>query len=215
MNSNKMKHVSIEEIKSGLLIILFLTLLFSGFYFLNAIQKMKHNQVVMSEYTEKIQMKEDLYRSNFELNIKIAGLKTSDVYCIESQKEGKLLSGMVKDKPVLIYRFTGSNCKTCYIDVLKDLQSELSDSFSLGKIRALSSQLTERDLLILKRTYNIKFPIYLIPPKSFNWIAEDYNVPYFFVLHPDMKISHIYVPNNSYPEINKQYLEDVKIFISE
>jgi len=215
MTSKETKLIRKEDIKSVLLTILFLALLFSFFYFLNVIQKMKQNQIVFAEFTSKIQMKEDFYRTNFELNFEMSGLKTPDIYCEDSPKERKFLSEMVKDKSFLIYRFTGNSCKTCYTDALTELQNELAESFGFDKIRALSSQLTKRDLLILTRTYNIQFPIYLIPPKSFDWVAEDYGNPYYFVLHPDMKISHIYVPNKSYPELNKQYLEGVKRFLSD
>jgi hypothetical protein len=176
---------------------------------------MKQDQVALTEFTAKIQMEEALYQSNFELNIKMAGLKTPDTYCVESQRGGRLLSDMVKDKPLLIYKFSGNNCNTCYIDILTKLQSELPDNFGFDKIRALCSQLTERDLLILKRTYKIKFPIYIIPSKSFDWIVEENNVPYFFVLCPDMKILHIYVPNKDYPELTQKYIEDVKKFLLE
>jgi hypothetical protein len=57
--------------------------------------------------------------------------------------------------------------------------------------------------------------VYYIDNDSFSWKIEELYKPYCFVLHPNMKISHIYVPNKDYPELNKQYFEGVKRFLSE
>ena len=170
---------------------------------------MKQDQTNMTDFAAQIQEKEDFFRSNFELNIRMTGLKASDKYCMESQNKGEMLSEMAKDKPLLIYRFTGSNCKTCYTDVFIELQDEISDNYILSHLIALCSNLTEREILRLKKTYKIQFPIYLIIPDSFDWILENENVPYFFVLHPNMNISHIYMPNKAYPKLNRQYLEEI------
>ena len=43
-----------------------------------------------------------------------------------------------------------------------------------------SSNNTERELLICNNTHNITFPIYLIPEKTFNRMAEENYAPYFF-----------------------------------
>lgn len=204
-----------KNIQSTIIIVL-CTFTFSiCFYFLNELQKMKHNYNSNSKFTTKIQMKEDFLRLNFELNLKMTGLKAPDTDCVEVQKMRKNLYDIVNDKPLLIYRLNGSNCTTCNNDVLLQLKNELLSIFSDDKMIVLSSQHGKRDLLIFKRKNNIKFPIYLIPEKSFDWIVEEHSVPYFFVLHHDMKISHIYVPNNDYTDLNKLYLEEVKRFLSD
>lgn len=119
---------------------------------------------------------------------------------------------MSKDKPVLIYWFSRESCYECYVDALmeleKEIQKEVSENGDFVKI--LCSYETERELMILRRTYRFSLPIYKIPPNSFNWTAEERNVPYFFVLHPDMKISHIFVPDRENPEFSRQYLESMK-----
>ena len=69
--------------------------------------------------------------------------------------------------------------------------------------------------MIFKNIQKIKIPTYFIPSDTLNWKAEESGKPYYFVLHPDMKISHIYVPDKNFPEQNKHYLEGVKRFLSE
>ena len=206
--------MQMKNTKSFFLLTICSIALFFGFYFLNEMQKTKQNQVAFSKFIAKIQVEADLYRMNYELNIKMTGLKAPEVHCEESQNERRDLSYMVKDKPLLIYRFEGSNCTPCLEDILKELLIQLSNSIDPDNVRMLVSRLTGRELKSFKRTHNIQIPIYIIPDESFDWIAEKNNRPYFFVLHPDMKISHIYVPNKDFPELNKQYLEDVKSFLS-
>jgi hypothetical protein len=203
-----------KAVKSPLTIALLITLLSSIFYFQNRIAKMKHNQVMFSEFLNEIQAKQVFYSTNFELNLKMTGLQAPDVVFTVSQRESGVLSAMVKNKPLLIYRFSGSNCKSCYSDDLTTLQAEMPED-SPDWVRILSSQLQERELLILKRTHNVTIPIYIIQPKSFNWEVEEMNVPYFFVLHPDMTVSQIFVPDTNYPEVSKQYFESVKRLLTE
>jgi len=62
---------------------------------------------------------------------------------------------------------------------------------------------------------NIELPIFKIPQDAFNWILEDYGKPYYFVLHPDLTVSDIYIPDNAFPELNKQYFERVKKLLSD
>jgi hypothetical protein len=199
--------------KSFLILILLIALLFLSFYFPNEVEKMKNSQVKLSESLGEMQVKQDFYSENFELNMKMTGRPAPDIYCTVNQREGSLLSQMVKSKPLLIFRFSNNNCKICYSDALTALQTEMPED-SPDWVRILSSQLTERELLILKRTHNLKIPTYIISPQSLDWDVEKMNVPYFFVLHRDMKISNIFVPDKNYPEVSKQYFEGVKRFLS-
>jgi hypothetical protein len=174
---------------------------------------MRHAWNSLSEFTANVQEKEEFYRLHFDLNNKMAGLIAPDVFCIKSSTEENLLSEMVKDQPLLIYRYTHKNCNTCYLEELKALQEDFPDCFDF--ISVLCSYQSDKELLIHKRTHKIKLSLYNVPFDAFNWIVEDYNEPYYFVLHPNMKISNIYVPNKAYPEMNKMYLEGIKRFLSD
>ena len=139
------------------------------------------------------------------------------MFCMISYTEGRLLSKMVKDKPVLIYWFTSQSCKECNIDALKELEKEIQKDASANRdfFIILCSNETERDLMILRRTYKFSLPVYKIPADAMNWAMEESNKPYYFVLHPNMKISHIYVPDKEHSDLNKQYLEGVKRFLQD
>ena len=185
------------------------------FYFQNMNTKLKHeyNQLSKLRLFNHSNETYEFIKFNFDLNYSMTGLVATNILCIEGDKYNHLLSDIVKQRPVLIYRFSENSCNPCYIEELDYLQSILTEKCNY--IHLLCSYKYPRDLLVLRKSNNIKLPACLIPFDSFEWIAEESNKPYYFVLHPNMKISHIYVPDTDFPELNKQYLEGVKRFLSE
>ena len=147
------------------------------------------------------------------LNYQMTGLIAPDVLCEEWKNETKPLSELVNLKPLLIYRYTELHCNTCYETEIEALKEEFSDTSNLVSI--ICSYHIERNFTLFKRMNEIKIPLYRIAMDTLKWPAEKYSNPYYFILHPDMKISHVYVPNKAYPEINRQYLKSVKSFLSE
>ncbi len=202
-----------KDIKKLLLIVLCIIVLFLCFYFPNKIVEIKHAHGSLSEFVADVQMKEEFHQLNFELNHKMTGLIAPDVFCAKNGNDGELLSKMPDNRPLLIYRYTHKSCTPCYVEDLEMLQSAFSDNVEL--LRVLCSYQTERDFVVFKKIHQTKLPAYHIPVHAFDWTVENYEKPYCFVLHPDMKISHVYVPNKVYPAFNKQYLEGVKRFLSE
>ena len=199
--------------KSLLLLCACVVIMFFGFYFPNKITELKHTLDILTKTTAKVQAEEDFYRSNFELNSTMTGLIAPDVLCAEYYKDSIYLSVMAKEKPVLIYRFTEQGCNPCYTEELNSLQQILPENVDYAIV--LCSYHTGRNLMYFKKINDLKLPAYLVRFDAFGWIAEESHKPYYFILHPDMKISHIHVPDSDYPELNKQYLEGVIRFLSE
>lgn len=202
-----------KDIKSPLIIVSFSIILFTLFYLLNKIQKLKQDQVTLTENFVKLQIAEDFYHSYFDNNMQMTAIIADDIFCKVNQNNGELLSEIVRNNSILMFWFSGSTCTDCYTNLLTELHSVLSDSFCINKIRGFCSHLTEGELLKLKRVNKIKFPIYQIPSNSFEWIVGKNIGSFFFILSPNMKISHIYVPDKDFPEPNKKYLEVVKNFL--
>ena len=198
--------------KSLLLLCACVVILFLGLYFPNKIMEIKHTLDLLIKTTAETQAKEDFYRSNFELNSTMTGLTAPDVLCTEYRKDSIFLSVMAKESPLLIFRIIEKGCTSCNVEQLSTLQQILPENIDYAIV--LYSNQKSRDLLFFKKSHKY-LPIYLIPFDAFGWIAEESQKPYYFVLNPDMKISHIYVPNKDYPELNEQYLEGVKRFLSE
>jgi len=194
-------------------LILVSVIIFLLFYFPNKITKMKHTQDILSEFTSGSQIKEEFYNFNFEINNKMTGLTSPDIICKENKTDEVKLSALVEKKPLLLYRYADINCNTCYEAELKALQEEFSESPNL--VSVICSYRVDQEFIVFKKINKIRVPLFRIDPDAFSWDVENYLNPYYFVLHPDMKISHIYVPNKVFPELNKQYLEGVKRFLSE
>jgi len=204
-----------KDIKTFLLIIICTIFLLFLFYYKNKITEKDNAYGILSHFTASVQMRDEIYYFNFELNNKMTGLFAPNIYYSETKdnKKGNYLVDFVKNKPILIYRYSDINCTTCYETEIKELQAEFINNPELSII--LCSYRIDQEFLVFKRINQIKLSLYRINSDAFDWEVEKYGNPYYFVLHPNMKISHIYVPNKSYPELNKQYLEGVKRFLSE
>ena len=107
---------------------------------------MKQNQDAIAEYTAIAQLNEYFYHSNFEVNTSMMGLIVPDLLCIESQNRGELLSEMVKEKPLLVFRLIESSCKPCYIDFLTLLYifSAYLDTFIFHNLRCFYIRISNR-----------------------------------------------------------------------
>jgi hypothetical protein len=160
------------------------------FYYPNKITRLEQADKVMSEFTVNMQIREDFYNLNFDMDRKMTGLKAPDILCTGWRKNAGQLSELTKGRPVLIFKYSELNCSTCYEESIKELQDIFRDFPESARI--ICAYNIERDFIAFKKINIIKLDIYRISHDSFNWIAEEYNNPYYFVLHPDMKISNIY-----------------------
>jgi len=211
---NKSENVK-KDIKQGILVISCVIISLGLFYYMNKTIELKHeyDQLMESGLCTHDHSKGEFYEFNFEMNCKMTGIVAPNILCSESDKDDHILSDIVKQGPMLVYRFSDNNCTPCFIEELDSLQLILPEKCDY--IHLLCSYKSPRELKILRITNNVKLPAYVIPFDAFDWPAEENKKPYYFVLHPDMKISHIYVPDKKYPELNKQYLEGIKRLLSE
>jgi len=201
-----------KSIKTILLIVACATIIFLSFYLLNNMLEIKHEQARVFELNAKMQMKNEFYYLNFDINNQMTGKNAPNIFCFENRNKENYLSELVQEKSLLIYRYTHKDCNTCYESEIQSLQEVFKDSIELTSI--LCSYYAIKDYLAFKKMVKVKTHIYHISFGAFDWIAEDCNKPYYFVLHPDMKISHVYVPSQEFPEYNKHYLEIIKRLLS-
>lgn len=199
--------------KSLLIILVCVVFLFLIVYFPNIVTEKNSAYRQLLEFSSKIQMNEAVYLFNFEMNNKMTGLIVPNIPIFARNNEygTGFLYDVVSNNPILIYRYGEIKCTSCFETEFKNFQMEFEGKPTLASI--LCSYEDEREFRTFIRLNQIKLPMYRIPQDAFNWEIEQYGNPYYFVLHPDMKISHIYVPNKDYPELNRQYLEGVKRFL--
>ena len=196
----------IKNYKITLLIVCCIVSLFFVFYSLNKMQEMRHIQSSLSD----LQIKEDFYSNNFKIGCLMSGAYAPDISYLEEVHEIKI-SELAKDRPVLICLYK-TECSACDKVELKELHYIFKDIPETVYI--LCPHFIKRDVYVYTKKNNINISVFGISSDLFNWIAEEYNKLYYFVLHPDLRISHFYFPDKQYPEINKQYLELVKSYLS-
>jgi len=54
---------------------------YMSFYFLNKITELKQTQKIISDFAADVQLREEFYKINFELNCKMTGDSTPDIVC--------------------------------------------------------------------------------------------------------------------------------------
>lgn len=143
------------------------------------------------------------HKTNHELNNKLKGQIVPDVQCVNSDKT-ILISELVNSGPILIFRYSDINCSSCVDSELYNLNY----FFKLlkNKVILLCSYEHESNIKNFKQKNRLCFPIYNIKFKIFPWENELYDRPYYFVLHPGMKVSDFYIPEIADPEGTKKYL---------
>lgn len=200
-----------EKRKITLLTTACIILFFFSFYLLNKNKKTDRVQSNLTNLVSDLQIKQDFYYHNFKIGSEMNGLYAPDITCLENHHEKKI-SELGQGKPILICLYK-IECSACDKNELKELQDAFKDTPESAYI--LCSHLIKRELYVYARKNQVKIPILGIAADLFNWIAENYDKPYYFVLHPNLKISHVYFPSKDYIELNKHYLEGVKRFLSD
>ena len=197
MNS---KNILILLLSIATLLLLFLTL-----YFLNENIKVENSNRQLSAQVATMAAKE----FNYDLDKAMTGTKAPDVLCISPEDYEKYLSALLNGRTVLVYRYIQvGGCRPCYEAQIELIQREFQDSAQ--SVVILASYNSRRDFFLSIRGQELGVPIYLIPIDAFTWQAEELNTPYFFVLHSNMRISNIFVPDVREPELTVRYLESIR-----
>lgn len=184
--------------------LLSIMILYFTFFLLNNEDAFKNNQ-------RDKQIMEGYLSHYFLLNSEIMGVKINDLEC-ETEKSNLSLSNLVKDKPILIYRYSDTSCQPCIDEHLILLKKNFKES---DPIIILGSFQSRKYYLIIKKNKVRDFVLYSIPINSLNIDIDQYGLPYCFILHPNMKISNVFIPDQNNPEYTRQYFEAVKRFLDD
>ena len=189
------------------LIIFLLSVLFTLSLFILNNRKSSLSTPAISEY--------EIYfrKMNKELSQKFSGKHVDNISCMDSMHNTFHLLDLIKNKKTLIFHFSEHNCSVCYEDEIRTLQAFFINNSS--SVIILCSYEAYHNFLVFLKTNQIRFPIYRIEHGIIGGELENYDYPYYFVLHSDLTVSDIHIPDESYPESNKQYLEGVKRYLSE
>lgn len=177
-------------------------------FYLNSKTEVTSSEIQQEQLAKENEISEKLCRMNFEYNYSMLGLSAPDV----PFKTGHLSVLVANNKSKLMYRYKDINCHTCYDTELKNLNVVFNNEYDKAVI--LCSYRNERDFIVFKKMNFIKFLIFKIDAAAFDWPVENHPSPYYFVLHPDMSVSNVFIPEKSRPELTELYLTGVKRLLS-
>lgn len=162
----------------------------------------------------KLSVKEvsQLYLINQDINNENLGYKLPDI-----QLQFGSLSSFIKNrnKPILIFRIKETHCNTCVQHALNILSEVFDDN--MENIMIVGSYTLTRNLkIVLNQKLKTDCIIQNETSKIFaNKELERYESPYFFILHQNMRISNIFMPDLTFPKLEEQYLKGVKQLLSD
>lgn len=154
----------------------------------------------------------ELYQMGKDVNEHLTGRQVADVNCADSIGNIVKLSDLIANKSVLIYHYSELHCSSCYESFLRFLGNNVHDNNL--PIIILGSYLSFRHFSVYIKRNVYMLPIYRVEHNPFQWELDNMNVPYCFVLNPDMTSSYFYIPRDEFPETNKLYLERVRTLLS-
>lgn len=116
--------------------------------------------------------------------------------------------------PLLVFRFNEFHCDNCIISCIEQIKtSRITDN-----IIGLASYNNVRMLNIIKKKYNIPFPVYLMPindQEMLSDLKEKSEYPYLFLLDTDFRANYLFSPSQLYPDIFEKYLENISQILYE
>lgn len=148
---------------------------------------------------------------NFNINIEECGTQVRIKDSLEQEKITALFKNI--NKPMLIFRFKETNCHLCIeneFQIMRCCVSDIKNNCAL-----LGSFEHQRELKVFMKLKGISFFSNNVSNEIFsNWPIEQYEMPYYFVLYPDMKVSNFFIPDKAYPGLTQKYLKGVKRLIN-
>lgn len=113
--------------------------------------------------------------------------------------------------PQLILRFSFRNCDQCKVSAFY-LLDKLRRKWGADRIAALGTFLSDRDFKVFQNAeqrFTLDFK--QVPEQHFGLhLEQDAAYPFFFVLHPDGRITHVFVPVKEDVERSLRYLNFIE-----
>jgi hypothetical protein len=145
-------------------------------------------------------------------SVKYNGLRLDDVYLSDRNDSVYSIKEVAKGDKVLVLRYSYIDCGSC-VDSLIKQTNNLSEILGREKIVILAKYNSRIDYINFIRLNNIKNNIYNI--KDSLSVADELNVPYFFVLEKNMTTSNFFIPRKEFSKLTEDYLHAIENILTE
>ncbi|TCC90594.1 hypothetical protein EZ428_15115 [Pedobacter frigiditerrae] len=135
---------------------------------------------------------------------------------IDTNLVERKIGQLAKKKHTLVFRYSASDCEMCVNSVFKIIKEE-NNKLINDNILIVTDSYSSRDFIVKTKYLNFFLPIYDVkePIKGLGLPLEGKNLPFFFILGPDNRISKIFFPYKEYPDKTREYFSYINTFIKE
>ncbi len=109
---------------------------------------------------------------------------------VATEKNDSLFLAQIVKPPVLVFRHNEMSCQSC-VDALIGAfsKAEMLNDYNIMLLTYYSNPIF---LQQFKRINHLSLPIYNI--KNTYLLPDSLNLPYFFILHEDLTVSNVFIP---------------------
>lgn len=134
------------------------------------------------------------------------GFKLKDTDSIlTADKKFIPFSKLIGNGEKLVFRYSYIDCDVCVDSVLSAVQ-RITKKNKLDKLIVLTDTKTERDFLLKNQYKKHPYPVYALVRNKLGLTMENKNLPFLFLVSPDMKVSKVFIPFKESHYQTQQYL---------
>lgn len=148
---------------------------------------------------------------NFSTRLDTDGSRLADVHLRGEQGIVNLYS--LLDKPVLVFRYFDRNCESCIEKEAAIIKECVENPGS--KVLMIGSFSDYRSMKAYNQAHGIEGNTLQINlNEKLDWKPDTYELPYYFILYPDGRVSHFFMAMPEYATYTRKYLERMNCLLS-
>jgi len=114
-------------------------------------------------------------------------------------------SKLIGNGEKLIFRYSYIDCDVCVDSVLSAVQ-RITKKNKINQLIVLTDTKTERDFMLKSQYKKHPYPVYALVRNKLGLTMENKNLPFLFVVSPDMRVSKVFIPFKESHYQTQQYL---------
>lgn len=150
----------------------------------------------------------DLVYGNMKMHYAYAEFHFQDFILLDKERNKVKFSTIIGSSAKVIYKFSSSNCSSCIQSGLASIQ-KLIRKIPENQLIIVADGSTRRELQALSNSLHLNYPIYLTEDGAFDTILRKENIPFMFVVGPDMQMKDLFIPMKELPEYSEMYYHTI------
>lgn len=191
--------------KNYIYIILLLVVLILNTWILHNGEQCRSKNLLLQERDSLMRINLGIIETKEWMQYESTGLKLSSELMIEDENGIRFkISDLCDNNAKLICYFSDQNCDACLKHVMVYLK-DFTHSVGENNLLLLTSFQKKRDVVLLKRNYNIKNKLYKVTKGSIGIPLEHNNTPFIFIVDNDYCVKNLFIPEKKLPQLTENY----------